>query len=46
MIDQRPDIVDTKERFGDWEGDTSIGKNHKSVILTATKRKSQFEVMA
>lgn len=45
MIDQRPDIVDTKERFGDWEVDTIIGKNHKSAILTATERKSQFELM-
>jgi len=45
MIDQRPDIVDTKERFGDWEVDTIIGKNHKTAILTATERKSQFELM-
>lgn len=46
MIDQRPKIVDTKERFGDWEVDTIIGKNHKTAILTATERKSQFELMA
>lgn len=45
MIDQRDDIVDTKERFGDWEADTIIGKNHKSAILTLTERKSQFELM-
>lgn len=45
MIDQRPDIVATKERFGDWEVDTIIGKNHKTAILTATERKSQFELM-
>ena len=30
MRDQRPKVVDTKERFGDWEVDTIIGKNHKS----------------
>ncbi len=46
MIDQRPEIVDTKERFGDWEADTIIGKNHKSAIVTLTERKSQFELMA
>lgn len=46
MIDQRPKVVDTKERFGDWEVDTIIGKNHKSAILTLTERKSQFELMA
>ena len=45
MISQRPEIVNTKERFGDWEVDTIIGKNHKTAILTATERKSQFELM-
>ncbi len=45
MIGQRPEIVDNKERFGDWEVDTIIGKNHKTAILTATERKSQFELM-
>ncbi len=45
MINQRPEVVDTKERFGDWEVDTIIGKNHKTAILTATERKSQFELM-
>lgn len=45
MIDQRPKIVNAKERFGDWEADTIVGKNHKSAILTLTERKSQFELM-
>lgn len=45
MIDQRDKIVDSKERFGDWEADTIIGKNHRSAILTLTERKSQFELM-
>ena len=45
MINQRPEVVDTKERFGDWEVDTIIGKNHKTAILTVTERKSQFELM-
>ena len=46
MINQRPEVVDTKERFGDWEVDTIVGKNHKSAIVTLTERKSQFELMA
>ena len=46
MIDQRPEIVNTKQRFGDWEVDTIVGKNHKSAILTLTERRSQFELMA
>ena len=28
-IDERPEIVELKERFGDLEIDTIIGKNHK-----------------
>ncbi len=46
MIGQRPEIVDAKGRFGDWEVDTIIGQNHKSAIVTLTERKSQFELMA
>ena len=45
MISQRPEIVDTKERFGDWEVDTIIGKNYKTAIRIVTERKSQFELM-
>lgn len=41
-IDQRPEIVDSKERIGDWEVDTIIGKNHKGAIVTAVERKSKF----
>jgi IS30 family transposase len=33
-IDERPSIVEQKQRFGDLEIDTIIGKNHKGAILT------------
>ena len=46
MIDKRPEIVAAKTRFGDWEVDTIVGKNHRSAIVTLTERKSQFERMA
>lgn len=39
-IDQRPKAVDKKERIGDWEGDTIIGKDRKPAILTHVERKS------
>jgi len=39
-IDARPDIVATKQRIGDWEGDTMIGQDKKPAILTHTERKS------
>ncbi len=41
-IDERPAIVDKKERFGDLEIDTIIGKNHKGAILTINDRWSSF----
>ncbi len=33
-IDLRPPVVNNKERFGDWEIDTIVGKNNKGAILT------------
>lgn len=38
-INERPEIVETRERIGDWEGDTIVGKD-KSHILTHVERKS------
>ena len=32
-ITERPAIVETKSRLGDWEGDTIIGKNHQGGLL-------------
>lgn len=37
-IDQRSDVVELKELFGDLEIDTIIGKNHKGAILTINDR--------
>jgi IS30 family transposase len=39
-ITERPDIVETKERLGDWECDTVIGKDRKSVLVTVVDRAS------
>jgi IS30 family transposase len=44
-IDERPAIVNNKERIGDWELDTIIGKNHKGAIVTAVERKTKFNCM-
>jgi IS30 family transposase len=44
-IDQRPEIVDTKQRFGDWEIDTIIGENNKGAIVTMVERKTAFMMM-
>jgi IS30 family transposase len=44
-IDRRPHIVDTKERFGDWEIDTIVGENGKGAIVTMVERKTAFMMM-
>ena len=41
-IELRDPIVESKERVGDWEIDTIIGKNHKGALVTAVERKTKF----
>ncbi|KAB0663370.1 IS30 family transposase [Oryzomonas japonica] len=45
-IDQRPAIVATRERFGDWEGDTVEGAKGTGCLATHVERKSRFLVAA
>jgi IS30 family transposase len=44
-IDQRPAIVDTRQRLGDWEVDTIIGKGHRHAIVSLTERKSRLSLL-
>jgi len=44
-IDQRPDVINNKERFGDWEIDTIIGKDGKGAIVTIVERTTAFFMM-
>ena len=44
-IDDRPAIVDSKRRFGDWEGDTVIGKGHRGALVTLVERKSLYTII-
>lgn len=39
-IDERPSIVDRRERYGDLEIDLVIGKDHKGKLLTVNDRAS------
>jgi len=41
-IDERPAIVDTRERFGDWEVDTVLGKHGTGALVTLAERKSRM----
>jgi len=43
-IDERPEVVNLRERVGDWEADTIIGKNHKGAIVTLDERKSKLRL--
>jgi transposase, IS30 family len=44
-IEKRPPAVDRQDRFGDWEGDTIVGKGHRSAMATMTERKSLYTVI-
>ena len=41
-ISQRPDIVEDKQRIGDFETDTIVGANQKGAITTIVDRASMF----
>lgn len=45
-IDERPEAANNRERIGDWEADTIIGKNHKGAIVTLDDRKSKLRLAA
>lgn len=44
-IKERPFIVETKERIGDWEGDTIVGSKHKGAILSYVDRKTKYTIL-
>lgn len=44
-IDERPAVVDSRSRIGDWELDTIIGKGHKQAIVSLTERKSRYTLI-
>ena len=45
-IEERPKIVDSRRRYGDWEVDTVIGRQGGSVLVTLVERKSKLSLMA
>ena len=38
--------MNSRERVGDWEADTVIGKNHKGAVITLDERKSKLRLAA
>jgi len=41
-IDERPAVVESRERLGDWEADTIIGKGHRDVLVSLVDRRSRL----
>ena len=44
-IEERPEIVEKRQRIGDWEADTILGKGRRQAIVTLTERKSRFALL-
>ena len=44
-IDKRPKIVEKKNRIGDFEIDTVIGRHHIGALVTVVDRKSKFTLI-
>lgn len=45
-IDGRPAVVNYRDRYGDWEGDTVIGARRQSAMVTHVERKSGYLLAA
>ncbi len=43
-IDERPEVVNQRERLGDWEADTMIGKGHQGVLVTLDERTTKLRL--
>lgn len=41
-IEQRPKVVDSRTRYGDWESDTLEGAKGKGALATHVERKSRY----
>jgi IS30 family transposase len=45
-IDDRPECINDKQRVGDWEIDTIVGKDNKGAIVTIAERATAFVLIA
>jgi len=44
-IEERPALVEQRERLGDWEIDTLIGKGRHGALVSLVERKSRFTLL-
>jgi len=45
-IGGRPAVVDRRQRYGDWEGDTIVGARQSGAVVTLVERKSGYLLTA
>lgn len=45
-IEGRPQVVNQRRRYGDWEGDTVVGAQRSGAIVTLVERKSGYLLTA
>ena len=41
-IGGRPEVINRRRRYGDWEGDTLVGKGRRSALVSLVERKSGY----
>lgn len=41
-IQGRPRVINRRRRYGDWEGDTIVGKGRRNALVTMVERKSGY----
>ena len=44
-IEERPQVVEQRERLGDWEIDTLVGKGHHGALVSLVERKSRYTLL-
>ena len=44
-ISERPEIINNRERYGDWEADLIEGAKHSGYLLSLIERKSRFGIL-
>lgn len=44
-MSERPEIINKRERLGDWERDLMFGDSKKSALLTIVDRKSRYTII-
>ena len=46
-LKHRPDVINRRQRYGDWEGDTIVGPRHRGpVLLSLVERRSGYLELA